>query len=171
MEKFLMWLTESMPARAIDLDGNYYIERYSVLKVGKLHVMLHRYLGCDGDREVHDHPWRWCLGIPLINGYTEERVIGFCPDSGWISKMVDISFWRWNFINPMRFHKISHVEKGTWTLFITYDRFKSWSFASQPITMAGSIVLRQPYNTKAVAGWVERAPKGKEFRISRVTDK
>lgn len=168
--KLLMWLTSFLPARAIDLDDQHYIERYHACKIGKLTVLIHRYLGSDGDREVHDHPWRWCLGIPLIGGYVEERVIGFCPEKGWISENVKIKPWRWNIINPMRFHRIDSVELGTWTLFVTYDRFKSWSFATQPISAMGSVVLHQPYDVKAVAGWVETAQKGKAFRVSRGTN-
>lgn len=168
----LMWITGFLPARAIDIDNKYYIERYHVLKFWKITVMIHRYLGCDGDREVHDHPWRTCVGIPLLGGYTEERVIGFCPESGWVSKMVDIRWWRWNIISAMRFHRIHYVSPKTWTLFITYDRFKSWSFAKKTTDFLEKdiVVLHQPYNAAAVSGWQTRAPKGKEFRINRGTN-
>lgn len=168
----LLLLTRNLPARAIDLDGQHYIERYHVVRIGKLTIMLHRYLGSDGDRSVHDHPWLWSLGIPLVGGYSEERVIGFCPEKNWLSKSVNIRPWRWNFIGAMRFHRIEYVLPGTWTLFITYNRFKSWSFASNMIGVNGNFVaLSQPYNVKGVAGWQKSAPKGKEFRVARGTDK
>lgn len=165
----LMWLTGFMPARAIDLDGKYYIERYHAFRIGKFTVMIHRYLGSDGDRSVHDHPWKLSVGIPLIGGYEEERVIGFCPESGWISKLVKIRPWRWNFISAMRFHRIAHVQPGTWTLFITYNRFKSWSFANWYRSL-GEVILHQPYDTPSFAGWQKTAPKGKEFRVARGTN-
>lgn len=177
-KKLLMWLTGFLPARAIDIDNKYYIERYHVCRIGKLTVMIHRYLGSDGDRHVHDHPWKLSVGIPLIGGYEEERVMGFCPENGWISKLVKIRPWRWNFISAMRFHRIAHVAPGTWTLFITYNRFKSWSFAYKKFKWVSSIgfhridgvVLRQPYDTASVAGWQKNAPKGKEFRVTRGTN-
>lgn len=164
--EILLWLTRNLPARAIDLDGQHYIERYHCFRIGKLTVMLHRYLGSDGDRNVHCHPWRWSLGIPLVGGYLEERVMGFCTQVGWVSALIKITPWRWNYIPATRFHRVASIESGTWTLFITYDRFKSWTFAKRE---AGRVILNQPYDVASVVGWQERAMRGYEFRVSRGT--
>jgi len=174
INNFLLWATRKMPARAIDLDGEHYIERYHVVSVGKLEVVLHRYLGCDGDREVHDHPNRWCLGIPLVGGYTEERVTGFCPIKGWHSRYVKIRPWRWNFVSAMRWHRIDSVKPGTWTLFVRWDRFKSWSFAHKRRWSYGDpalseVVISQPLSLASAANWQKGAQKGAGFRRARGT--
>ncbi len=164
-----------MPAKAIDLDGQYYIERYRVFKLGKLEVLLHRYLGSDGDSEVHDHPHYWCLGIPLRGGYLEERVVGFDPDSphGWYSKFIKVRPWRWNFVSAMRWHRIAVVEPGTWTLFIRWNRFKGWSFARKAWAYSdpgkSEIKFVQPYESTG-DDWVVGALKGAEFRKARGTE-
>jgi hypothetical protein len=165
INKLLMLATEYMPARAIDLDGKYYIERYHVIKIGKLHVLLHRYLGSDGDREVHSHPWKTCVGIPLCGGYTEERVIAFSID-GWKSRMVNIRPWRWNLMGPMSYHRVAHVEPGTWTMFITWNKFNDWLFAGK---VNGGVYLYQSYDIAATREWWKTADKGWLFRHKRGT--
>ena len=164
----LLWLTRNLPARAIDLEGKHYIERYQVFKAGRLEVLLHRYLGSDGDREVHDHPHRWSLGIPLAGGYTEERVIGFCVQKGWISRMVKICPWRWNWVSSVRFHRIAYVNPGTWTLFIRWDRFKTWSFArNSPFSKC--VLLQQHLPCTGSDDWSDK-PNGRTFRAYRGTE-
>lgn len=170
MNKILLWLTRNMPAKAIDLDGKHYIERYLVKRIRRwdITIMLHRYLGCDGDRHVHDHPWRLSVGIPLIAGYTDEQVQGFEPATGWKSKMVKIRPWRWNFISALRYHRIAAVEPGTWTLFITFREFKGWGFAHHNAA-TGTVTLTQ-HQGRFSHDWDKTAPIGWLFRKARGTN-
>lgn len=170
INRFLLWLTSTMPAKAIDLDGKYYIERYLAkrFKRWNVEIVLHRYLGSDGDRAVHDHPWRLSIGIPITGGYTDERVLGFEPNNGWKSKMVKIRPWRWNFISALRYHRIAYVEPGTWTLFITIKEFKGWGFAHHN-PQEGTVTLTQ-HQGRFAHDWDKTAPVGWLFRKMRGTN-
>lgn len=163
--KLLLRLTQNMPARAIDLDDKHYIERYQVAQFGKVHIYLHRYLGCDGDRQIHDHPWRYALGIPLVGGYAEEVLTALDAGNGWRSKMVWRRPWCWNLINARTFHRIAYVEKGTWSLFITFERFKAWGFLSR----TDFEVIYSPHYGAANEQWAIDAPTGAELRAGRGT--
>lgn len=167
INRFLLWITRNMPARAIDLAGRPYIERYHAYQRGKLTIVLHRYLGGDGDRFLHDHPHRLSVGIPIIGGYTEERMLGFCPKRGWVSKLMTRSVWRWAILTARDFHRIAFVRPGTWTVFITYDRFKSWGFAH---FLNNKLRIVQPYNVSSTRNWHLTAQKGADFRRQRGTE-
>ena len=167
-EKILLALTARMPARAIDLDGRHYIERYHIGRFKRLRVTfyLHRYLNSDGDRAVHDHPWRAAIGIPLIGGYNEEVLTGLDTVKGWDSKMVRRHLFRWNIMGPLHFHRIAWVKPGSWTLFITINRFKGWGFFRQE---NGHVFYSQPYDVGSTKNWHEEACTGKLFRQQRGT--
>lgn len=167
----LFWLTATMPAKAIDLGGKYYIERYHVLTRGKLTILLHRYLGCDGDRHEHNHPHRWSLGIPLRGGYTEERVIALCPNRGILSRMVRIRPWRWNIISHNRLHRVAHVEPFTWTLFITWHRYKFWGELLRNPNHNKQLIFRAVPGTQETSPtWYKTALSGRELRRRRGTN-
>lgn len=168
-EKLLMWLTARLPAKSIDLNGRYYIERYHVLTVGRLTILLHRYFGADGDRQQHDHPHRLSLGIPLIGGYTDERLLALSPKSGAITKRVNIRPWRWNLMHWGRFHRIAAVKPGTWTLFITWHRCKFWG---EIVPLCGGDILYRPVPgvKESPNDWYRSAKNGRELRAIRGTD-
>lgn len=89
-------------------------------------VFLHEYHRCDAERWLHDHPWSWAIGIPLVGGYTEERLAGFeLPGRKTVRH---VRRWRLNVIRCRDFHRIAGVEPGTWTLFIHGPRVKRWGF-------------------------------------------
>lgn len=48
-----------------------YLRRWTLLKLGDYAVMLHRFLGDDWSRDLHDHPKRF-ISIGLWGGYIEE---------------------------------------------------------------------------------------------------
>lgn len=163
--RFLMWLTAGLPAKAIDLDGQHYIERYHVLTRGNVTVYLHRYLGADGDRSQHNHPWRWAIGIPLIGGYIESRLVSLCPLEGMLTKGVTIRPWRWNWISDGCFHRIAVVKSGTWTLFIHGERYKFWGEIRSDLSF-GAIPGVRPTQ----GSWYKNAPNGRQLRLARGTN-
>lgn len=170
-EHILKWLTARMPAKGIDLHGKHYIERYHVLTLGKLTLLLHRYFSADGDRHQHDHPHRWSLGIPLIGGYTEERLQALCPNRGAITKLVHIRPWRWNYISWNRFHRIASVRPGSWTLFITYNRRKFWGELRPDERKPSQLTYRPvPDTSPTPRSWYKTAKTGRELRWARGTE-
>jgi hypothetical protein len=73
MRRFLEWYSARRPCRLIEEDGRPYLERYYVASPFGLRVYLHKFVGSDPDRGLHDHPWRWALSILLAGWYYEER--------------------------------------------------------------------------------------------------
>lgn len=135
--KLLYRLTDRMPCRLIHSDGQPYLERYYVGRALGRTWYLHRYVGPDGERHVHNHPYNDSVSFILAGAYTEEVVTDLTADG----PLVEARLVRWfNRIKGSTFHRIAEVRPGTWTLF-GYDRrariakgacsvAKGWGFLS-----------------------------------------
>lgn len=110
--------------QSIRPDGQPYIERYTFGHG----IFLHQYLGSDGDRFLHNHPWRWSVGIPLVGWYKEDRLVHADPFRGVCTKVRHIFRFRPNLIMSTDFHRISATRPGTWTLFIHGERLGGWGY-------------------------------------------
>lgn len=120
----------------IETDGDKYIERMLVPKLGGARMMLHHILRPDRDDHLHDHPWRTAYSVVLAGGYREERQIG--PHGNRFSRYVGgqelltrqgrrISE---NDLSAGIYHRITFVEPDTWSLVVTGERDTSrkWGF-------------------------------------------
>lgn len=120
MKRFLMWLTAKLPVRIISNDESVpYLERYFLFSVFGITGYLHRFVGSDPDRGLHDHPWRWAVSF-VLKGFYTELVINGVRTIKWF-----------NFLRGTDFHRVllpdGHAE--AWTLFIHQEkRVKSWGF-------------------------------------------
>ena len=178
MVRLLMWLTRRLPARAIRLDGRRYIERYHLGVVAGVTMYLHRYLGADADRHLHHHPWQWSLGIPLVGGYTEERLVRLCPRTGLRTRLRRVGHWWPNLITARTFHRVAAIEPGTWTLFVHAPRHASWGFLELvPPDEGGSgtgVLYRPAYGsldtTERLSDWQRTAPTGADLRHREGTE-
>lgn len=57
-------------------DGTPYLLRWHVIPRNKrFNIYLHKFLGSDDDRALHDHPW-WFVSILLKGRYWEHRADG-----------------------------------------------------------------------------------------------
>ena len=178
-QRILHWLTNRLPARDITLHGKPYIDRFHVFGWGPLRVYLHQYHAPDGDREVHDHPWLWCLGIPLVGGYNEERLRWVCAMRGVVTKMRRIRPWRWNVMGINSAHRVAEYLPGTWTLFITWRRLKHWNFfvhdagtctrevRGGEVTSVGGTTELMQWHTPSDSSWHRTAPLGRTLREQR----
>lgn len=129
MTRFCEWLASKAKAHfSITPGGKPYIERFYMGKPFGIGVFLHQYLDPDGDRQLHNHPWRWSMGIPLVGGYKEERLTHMCPFLGVQFVIRNIWWLRPNYIRGFDFHRIASVKPGTWTLFIHGERLGGWGF-------------------------------------------
>lgn len=95
-----------------------YLERYTVLLLGKLHVRLHKILSEDKTPYLHTHPFHY-ISIILRGGYTEKltkREIVHKPGSIILRKNTTA-------------HRIQSVSPNTLTLFFTWKTPNySWQF-------------------------------------------
>jgi hypothetical protein len=150
----LMYMTQNMPMKQIDVNGQGYLQRYFAGTLDDSDIWLHRFLSCDGDRHLHNHPWRG-ISLVLHGGYTEEFRAG---DEHQISERTrnatDMPFWVIQSlinldlhclnhykrripgnigagveITPFTWHRIASVQPDTWTLMIVAkSRLPFWYF-------------------------------------------
>ncbi len=152
LRKLLFSISSHLPIRIIAEsynDGTVrpYLERYFLFSFLGITGYLHRFVGSDPDRGLHDHPWPWAASFILSGSYVEER-----EDE---SKEV-----RWfNFLKGKDFHRVILPEgwKTVWTLFIHREkRIKTWGF------LRPSGEVEEYKYTKPLTMWWERASKGRE---------
>lgn len=151
------WLykkTETLPCRLISRDGAPYLERYYVGQLFGVTVYLHRFVGCDGDPELHDHPWN-ALSIVLSGSYVELRG-RLDGDVGIAKQRKRVRFANW--IGADSMHRITSTEPETWTLFVHRPRSKGWGFFLEDYP--SHKVCYKPFDTRPLARWWETAPLG-----------
>jgi hypothetical protein len=155
MRKLLYWLSGFLPCRIISDDGTPYLERYFLFQALGWTFYMHRFVGSDPNRGLHDHPYSRAYSFVLAGRYYEET------RSGW--RMV-----RWfNRLTGESFHRVM-VPDGTnvWTLFCHGPYVKPWGFMRPLDTVAGvPLLLWEPhaYQTDEASGkqrWWDTAPHG-----------
>lgn len=118
-----------------------YLERTTLLRVGRLHIRLHRIKSADKTPFLHSHPFTY-VSVLLRGGYTEQTESGYTVHrSGAV------------LLRPSSLHhRLEAVQPDTLTLFITWERKdKAWS-------------LKRPASLSATVPWVEY-PKGVYRRV------
>jgi hypothetical protein len=96
------------------------------------HAFVHEIHSADGDRHMHDHPWKWAASVILSGGYTERRIGHWTSDGKTINwfpvverthRVGDLSL-----LNPKEYHSIVAVEPNTVTLFLCGREISDWGF-------------------------------------------
>lgn len=112
-----------------------YLERRTLIRVGRLHMRLHRILCADATPFLHSHPFSY-LSIIFGGGYTEQTEAGF--------KSYTRGAWLWR--PSTLHHRLEAVLPGTLTLFITWERKdRAWD-------------LKRPAHSSPTVPWVEYTP-------------
>lgn len=131
--KICNFLSKHLPSTTISKDGVDYLTRYYLLfkdyKFGNIY--LHHFHNSDLDLAednsylLHNHPFPWAFGMPLVNGYTEERRNA---DNSVTKKFVKP--FSINFISHKEFHRVELSHGKAWTLFVTGPRTNglTWGF-------------------------------------------
>ena len=164
--KWLYNLSNKLPCRVINLGSDQpYLERYYVGKFLGITFYLHRFVGGDGDRARHDHPWE-AASLILSGGYQEARLSYLCPDDGTLTTTRSMGAGRLNLIRANKFHRIFDPKPNTWTLFMHGQRFKSWGFLEH--FRHNCVMYQQPYDVTASLGWHKQAPSGYELRAEAI---
>jgi len=165
IRELLYKLSGELPCRLIKIDDRDYLERYYIGKLFGFTFYLHRFVAPDGERKVHDHPWRTAFSVVLAGSYVEEWVqwMDLTAEGGWSAKMRRIRWFNW--IPGHRFHRVANAEPETWTLFVHGGRVKGWGFLNHE-PYAGNpkpekiVLYHQPFDIHATDGWYKTAPKG-----------
>lgn len=157
LRRWLYAITAKRPCRLIDVEGRPYLERYYLGKFFGVTFYLHRFIHGDGDRDVHDHPWRLSVAMVLAGGYVEERVTRISPD-GWAYKIRHLYPGKPNIIRYRDFHRIRYTHQETWTLFCHTRRIKTWGFLRT--TDASGLLYHQPYDVSGSLNWHTQAKIG-----------
>lgn len=158
MRNFLLKIALEKPVKVIYEDGKgAYLERYFLFNFAGMRFYLHRIVGSDPDRGLHNHPWPWAIAIVLFGKYLE-----IYEDAKGNRKNRIVNLF--NFILGRKFHrikirddyKIEHRE--VWTLFIHRDKeVKGWGF------MRNGIFHPHLSTKTANDRWEDINPKGKDY--------
>lgn len=94
-----------------------FLERFTILKVGKLHIRIHKILDCDRTTLLHNHPFHY-ISFILSGGYTEKYVVN--------KEVRTKTHRKWSLIirNRKVRHRIESVKPKTRTLFIAYGKYE-----------------------------------------------
>lgn len=150
-------LTARLPLRIISEDGRPYLERYFVFHTPWLRCYVHRFVGSDPERGLHDHPWRWAASLVLTGWYIEHKRDGYHRRTFG------------NVLGGDTFHRVilPTGARECWTLFIHTTRdVKTWGFITNQWT--GYCAGSADYSTlvKTTFHWnaYDYHGKAKDFR-------
>lgn len=105
-----------------------YLERTTLLRVGRLHVRIHRIRSADKTPFLHSHPFSY-LSVILRGGYVEQT------DAGYTEHRRGAMLWRPSSLH----HRLELVQPDTLTLFVTWERKdKAWSL-KRPAALSASV--------------------------------
>lgn len=123
MNRLLYWLAGFLPCRIISDDGQPYLERYYLATLFGVRIYLHRFVGDDPARGLHDHPWPWAFSLILFGRYLEETRSG-------------VRVVRWvNWLTGDTFHRVLLLNGPVWTLFAHRAAYvKPWGFLNESPT-------------------------------------
>ena len=163
------------PARAIDSGGREYMYRIFLAEHRGTRYYLHWFVGVDGERHTHNHPFPG-YSIILSGGYREEvldvykhellRAIG--QDAQLAYSMHTHRLF--NRVPTTKYHRVADALAGTWTLFIagpdvhTREADRGFSFAR---VSSETDRLQITWAKSSSARWWESAPTLRELLESR----
>lgn len=101
-----------------------YLTRYYLFgkdrKFGNIYI--HQFHSSDLEDDFHNHPFKYSLSFIVKGGYVEELY-----SNGKIYNVIRLPF-SFNFINTKIFHKVSLIEKESWSIFFAGPRTNDWGF-------------------------------------------
>lgn len=98
-----------------------FLQRFTILKIGKLHIRLHKIIDIDRTTLYHNHPFNY-ISVILKGGYTESVI---CNQTN------EIKVYKHDFLSIILrknniFHRIVKIKGKTLTLFIAYGKY-NWN--------------------------------------------
>ena len=101
-----------------------FLQRFTILKVGNLHIRLHKIVDKDRTTLFHNHPFNY-VSIILKNGYTETYL-----EDG-VEKKRSNKFLSFIKRDHNVYHRIDEIKGETLTLFIAYGKYDWSAFNTQ----------------------------------------
>jgi hypothetical protein len=123
------WFNRRFSYENMDGDGlcPTYLERWTLLRIGKVRLYLHHFVGSDWALDPHDHP-KTFLSIGLAGSYTEEVY----RDLGTAAARCDTRRWRAPWIRRFpaeHTHRLTLAPGETcWTLCLVGAPRREWGF-------------------------------------------
>lgn len=109
-------------------DGSPYLTRVLFPRIFGFRPMLHKFHRPDGDRALHNHPWRTAVSFILAGSYIEERLL---PDESQLAHgpITEHRHVRWfNVLTNQDFHRVTELKGSVYTLFVIGERTQGWGF-------------------------------------------
>lgn len=101
-----------------------YLHRWTICKIGKLHIRLHHILNVDGTPFLHNHPFAY-VSIILTGGYTEQVLVG--DELKLVNHLAPAIIIR----KSSTYHRIVEVGGDCKTLFFAYGS-STWGLKRHP---------------------------------------
>ncbi|MGD9599948.1 MAG: hypothetical protein AB7P94_16920 [Steroidobacteraceae bacterium] len=152
MNRLLYWLQGRLPLRIISDDGAPYLERAYLGTLFGVRFYLHRFVGDDPARGLHDHPWPWAFSLILFGRYLEETRRG-----------PRIVRW-WNWLTGDSFHRVVLVDGPVWSLFAHRAAYvKPWGFLKSGSFGTANFhpVAQGPGGGSSAGEWWKTCPHGR----------
>lgn len=148
----LLRLTDRLPLRIIAEGDRPYLERYYLATVFGWRFYIHRFVGSDPDRALHDHPWTRAASLRLAGRYTEETRMGVRRQR-WLGLLTGDTFHRVILDGP----------RPVWTLFAhRVGHAKRWGFLEPQEDGAALFVPFKYLGGLDPQSWWKTAPIGRD---------
>ncbi|RQZ08943.1 hypothetical protein DF105_01185 [Burkholderia stagnalis] len=155
LRSILFRISGRLPCRIISVSSRPYLERYYLFTLFGVRVYLHRFVGSDPDRELHDHPWPWAISLIVAGWYYEQTRAG-------------TTVVRWfNALTGDTFHRVilprDHGVHECWTIFVHRAAdVKPWGFLRDKGQL-GVVFTPFSYPTGVKQSeWWKHAPRGRD---------
>ncbi|WP_454752194.1 hypothetical protein [Cupriavidus necator] len=160
IRRLLLAYSARRPVKIISDGDRPYLERYFVCALFGIRIYLHRFVGSDPDRGLHDHPWRWALSLILLGWYYEATRRGMRAVH-WFNFLTGDTFHR-VILSPGPLRGI-HTPREVWSLFVVPAKdVKPWGFLRDKGQL-GQVFMPFDYGPSGKpAHWWKHAPKGRD---------
>jgi hypothetical protein len=112
-----------------------FLYRFTLIKIGSLHIRLHKIVDNDKTTLFHNHPFNY-ISIILKGGYTETVI------ENNKEKIYNHNFLSIIKRNHLTYHRIDKIKSKTITLFIAHGKYEWNAFNTQIQNNDDGIYLR-----------------------------
>lgn len=127
-------------------DIKNFLYRFTLLKIGKLHIRIHKIVDCDRTNFYHNHPFHY-ISIILKGGYIDKVI-----NDGNI-KIKKYKFLSFIIRDNKQYHRIDKIFGETITLFIAFGNY-GWDIICEEKNNKDDGVYLREINGKEV--WSKR---------------
>ena len=149
--KALYVVAGHLPLRIISEGTRPYLERYYLCTIFGARCYLHRFVGDDPARGLHDHPWPWAYSLIIAGEYIEVRRDG-ARRVRWFNSLRGDTFHR------VRLPQHSGTHRETFSYANTDRLFEDSRFATTNQTPCWSLFIHEAKANKPWGFWRDTTP-------------